>query len=71
MPIYKGNEEEERKKEPAAKRNESIAAFRSFMGKAKTKSLISEWNKKGYTKAGIEELLFEIYQRYGGGRRRR
>ncbi|MEM4272637.1 MAG: hypothetical protein QXH30_03520, partial [Candidatus Bilamarchaeaceae archaeon] len=67
MPIYKGNEEEEgKRKEPEAKRKDSISNFKNFMGKEKTRKLISEWSKKGYTKAGIEELLFEIYQRYGG-----
>lgn len=66
MPIYKGDKEEEKPKEPEAKRSSSISNFRNFMGDAKTKAFVSEWNKKGYTKAGVEELLFEIYQRYGG-----
>ncbi len=66
MPIYKG-EQDEKPKEPEAKKKDSVAAFRNFMGKEKTRKMVSEWNKKGYTKAGIEELLFEIYQRYGGG----
>ena len=66
MAIYKG-EQEEKPKEPEAKKKDSISSFRNFMGDTKTKAFVSEWNKKGYTKAGIEELLFEIYQRYGGG----
>ena len=64
MPIYKGNEEEQAHE---TRKKEATASFRDFMGKEKTKRFVSDWNKKGYTKAGIEELLFEIYLRYGTG----
>ena len=64
MPIYKGNEEEEKPEEP--KKAAATGSFKSFMGKAKTKKFISEWHEQGYTKAGVQELLYELYQRYGG-----
>jgi len=62
MPTYRKEEEEEEKPKSAV----SSGSFKSFMGKAKTKKFISEWHEKGYTKAGVQELLYEIYQRYGG-----
>jgi hypothetical protein len=64
MPTYRktyGEEEKEAPKEATAS-----GTFKSFIGKAKTKKFIAEWHKQGYTKAGVQELLYELYQRYGG-----
>jgi len=62
MPTYKKGETEEEKPKAAL----SSASFKNFMGKAKTKKFVSDWHEQGYTKAGVQELLYEIYQRYGG-----
>ncbi|MBD3389903.1 hypothetical protein GF415_03015 [Candidatus Micrarchaeota archaeon] len=64
MPVYgkkEGAEKEERTEEAIDTRS-----FKSFVGKEKTQQFISKWKKKGYTKAGVEELMFELYARYGG-----
>ena len=60
MPIYKKEEEEK------AKESEKKGTFKGFMSSKKTKQFIANWHEKGYTKAGVEELLYELYQRYGG-----
>ena len=61
MSVYnKAHKEEEPKSAVAS------GSFKDFMGKEKTRKFIKQWNKKGYTKAGAEELLFELYARYGG-----
>ena len=61
MPIYNKTEQEEVPKSTVAS-----SGFKGFMENGKTKTFIKQWHKKGYTKAGVEELLFELYARYGG-----
>jgi hypothetical protein len=62
MPIYKKGEEEEKPKEETTQRS-----FKSFIKSEKTKKFISKCHKKyNVTEAGTRELLYELYQRYGG-----
>ncbi|MFP3950431.1 MAG: hypothetical protein ACLFUZ_05085 [Candidatus Micrarchaeia archaeon] len=62
MPIYEREESTEERAEEVM----DTRSFKNFIGKEKTQQFISQWKKKGYTKAGVEELLFELYARYGG-----
>ncbi len=64
MPVYSGKEST--KEEERAEEAMDTRSFKNFVGKEKTQQFISKWKKKGYTKAGVEELLFELYARYGG-----
>lgn len=60
MPIYKEGE----MKEEEPKKKSASGSFTNFIGKESTKQFIEEWHGKGYTKAGVEELLYELYARY-------
>ena|GEM_PF-3047204 len=73
MPIYRRKDDPEKKEEPkektedaASKQEISAGSFKNFMNTPETKHFIEEWHEKGYTKAGVEELLFELHARYGG-----
>jgi hypothetical protein len=60
MPIYKEGE----MKEEEPKEKKVSGSFMDFINKASTKQFIADWHEKGYTKAGIEELLYELHARY-------
>lgn len=62
MPIYKGSQMEEEPKE-----KQVSGSYMDFINKQSTKQFISDWHEKGYTKAGVEELLYELHARYSGG----
>lgn len=62
MPLYKNSQMEE-----APKAAQASGTFMNFMNKQSTKQFISDWHEKGYTKAGVEELLYELHARYSGG----
>lgn len=74
MPIYRRADDPENKevapkaKEPEEETVQKVSAgsFKNFMNSPQTKAFIEEWHKNGYTKAGVEELLFELHARYGG-----
>lgn len=71
MPIYRRSDDPESKEHQEEKKAEpkhevSTGSFKNFMGSSETKQFIEEWHEKGYTKAGVEELLFELHARYGG-----
>ena len=62
MPIYKRDEEEE-----APKEKTEVRSYKSFVKSEKTKQFISKCHEKyNVTEAGTRELLYELYQRYGG-----
>jgi hypothetical protein len=67
MPIYKEGAMKDKEEEP--KEKTVSGSFSDFIKKESTKQFISEWHEKGYTKAGVEELLYELHARYcsGGG----
>jgi hypothetical protein len=62
MPLYKNAQMEEEPKEKVVS-----GSFMDFINKQSTKQFISDWHEKGYTKAGVEELLYELHARYSGG----
>jgi len=71
MPIYRRADDPEnvqKKEEPKEEAVQQVSAgsFKNFMNTPATKAFIEEWHKNGYTKAGVEELLFELHARYGG-----
>lgn len=58
MPVHRKEEDSEEKRVQAS------GSFVNFMQKSATKEFVESWHEKGYTKAGVEELLYELYQRY-------
>ncbi len=56
---------EERKEEP--KQEISTASFKNFVNKPESKAFIEDCHHRyNVTEAGMRELLWELYQRYGG-----
>ncbi len=72
MPIYRREDDPERKEQPkeekaAPKQEVSSGAFKKFISSPKTKAFVEKCHKEyNVTEAGTRELLYELYQRYGG-----
>ncbi len=64
MPIYKREDDQI---ENTPKQEIRSGSFKNFINNAKTKQFIKKCSKEyGVTEAGTRELLYELYQRYGG-----